>query len=109
MAYQVYGKKVSKPFVNFAHKVILNNIRPDLTFILKLNITKALQRVKKRKRSNRYDKFSKKFYQKVQRAYINIAKTNNKRYVVLDTSRDTAETEKIIFRKFINVMEKRSY
>ena len=80
-----------------------------MTFILKLNITKALQRVKKRKNINRYDKFTKNFYQKVQRAYINIAKTNNKRYVVLDTSKDTVETEKIIFRKFINVLKKKSY
>ena len=73
---------------------------------MKLKIEKAFQRIKKRKNINRYDKFPQKFYQKVQRAFIKIAKTNKKKYVVLDTSEDTLETEKIIFKKFIKVLNK---
>ena len=106
LAYQVYGKGVNKSLVDFVHKKILNNIKPNLTYILKLNIEKAFQRLKKRKNINRYDKFPQKFYQKVQRAFIKIAKTNKKKYVVLDTSEDTLETEKIIFKKFIKVLNK---
>ena len=106
LAYQVYGKGVNKSLVNFVHKKILKDIKPNLTFILKLNITRAFQRLKKRKSINRYDKFPQKFYQKVQRAFIKIAKTNKKKYVVLDTSEDTLETEKIIFKKFIKVLNK---
>ena len=106
LAYQVYGEGVDKSLVNFVHKIILKDIKPNLTFILKLNITKAFQRLKRRKSINRYDKFSQKFYQKVQRAFIKIAKTNKKKYVVLDTSEDSLETEKIIFKKFIKVLNK---
>ena len=106
LAYQVYGKGVNKSLVDFVHKKILNNIKPNLTYILKLNIEKAFQRIKKRKNINRYDKFPQKFYQKVQRAFIKIAKTNKKKYVVLDTSEDTLETEKIIFKKFIKILNK---
>ena len=73
-AYQVYGKGVNKNLIKNIHKYILGNIRPDLTFVLKVNISKALQRLKKRKKKNRYDKFSKNFYVKVQKAFINIAK-----------------------------------
>ena len=106
LAYQVYGKGVNKSLVDSVHKYILGNIKPDLTFILKVNISKALQRLKKRKKKNRYDKFSKNFYIKVQNAFTKIAKTNKKRYVVLDTSKDSNKTEKIIFSKFINVLNK---
>ena len=106
LAYQVYGKGVNKSLVDFVHKKILNNIKPNLTYILKLNIEKAFQRLKKRKNINRYDKFPQRFYQKVQRAFIKIAKTNKKKYVVLDTSEDTLETEKIIFKKFIKILNK---
>ena len=49
LAYQVYGKGVNKGFVDLIHKYILGNIKPDLTFILKVNISKALERLKKRK------------------------------------------------------------
>ena len=106
LAYQVYGKGVNKGMVDAVHKYILGNIKPDLTFILKVHISKALQRLKKRIKKNRYDKFSKEFYQKVQSAFIKIAKTNKKRYVVLDTSHDTPSVEKIIFKKFIKFLNK---
>ena len=106
LAYQVYGKKVSKSLVEKVHKEILNNIKPDLTFILKLNIKKAFQRVKKRKKRNRYDNFPAKYYQKVQRAFIKIAKTNKKRYMILDTSKNTLETEKKIYKKFIKALNR---
>ena len=106
LAYQVYGKKVNKGLVDSIHKYILGNIKPDLTFILKVNMSKALQRLNKRRSKNRYDKFSKNFYQKVQQAFIKISKTNKKRYVVLDTSRDTVETQRAIFDKFIKFLNR---
>ena len=74
LAYQVFANKVNKNLVNSVHKHILCGIKPDLTFILKVKISKALQRLKKRKIKNRYDKFSKNFYIKVQNAFIKLAK-----------------------------------
>ena len=106
LAYQVYGKGVNKSLVDTVHKYILGSIKPDLTFILKVNISKALERLKKRKKKNRYDKFSKYFYIKAQNAFIKIAKKNKKRYFVLDNSNDSKEVEKIILNKFIKVLHK---
>ena len=106
MAYQVYGKGVSKNLVDSIHKFILGNIKPDLTFVLKINISKALQRLKKRKKKNRYDKFSKNFYTKVQNAFIKIAKKNTRRYCIVDNSEDSTKTERIIFDKFMQFLNK---
>ena len=100
-AYQVYGKGVNEKFVNLIHKHILKNIRPDLTFILKVNILKALKRINKRGKKNRYDKFSKSFYVNVQKAFIKIAKKNKKKYIILDNSKDTNSVEKIILKKIL--------
>ena len=98
-AYQVYGKGVNKNFVNLVHKYILGNIKPDMTFILKVNMSKALQRLKKRAtKKNRYDKFSKNFYIKAQKAFIKIAKKNKKKYYIFDNSEDDKNLEKIIFK-----------
>ena len=55
---------------------------------------------------NRYDKFSKNFYIKVQNAFIKIAKKNKRRYFVIDNSKDSVETEKIILNKFIKILDK---
>ena len=106
LAYQVYGKGVNKNLVDSVHKYILGSVKPDLTFVLKANISTALYRLKKRKKKNRYDKFSKNFYIKVQNAFIKIAKNNKKRCVIVDTSKDTTDAEKIIFKKFIEKLSK---
>ena len=99
-AYQVYGKKVNNELINIIHKNILNGIKPDITFILKTDINKALQRLKKRRKKNRYDKFTKKFYMKVQSAFLKLSKSNKRKYFVVDNSFDTPETEKKIFYHF---------
>ena len=106
MAYQVYGKGVNKSLVDYVHKYILRSIKPDLTFILKSNVESAMLRLKKRKRKNRYDKFSKNFYDRVQKAFLKIAKSDVDKYVIIDNSLDTLETEKIIFKKFNKVFNK---
>ena len=106
MAYQVYGKSVNKSLVNTVHKHILESIKPNLTVLLKVNIKKAFQRIKKRKFKNRYDKFDRDFYQKVQNAFIKIAKKNKKRYFIIDNSIDSNETEKIILKKIIRTLSK---
>ena len=107
IAYQVYGKGVNRLLINHIHKYILGNLKTDLTFILKVNISKALKRLKKRKKKNRYDKFSKEFYIKAQKAFIQIAKKNKKKYFIIDNSKDTPETEKAILKKFISVFNKK--
>jgi len=106
LAYQVYGKGVDKNLVDTIHKSILKGIKPDLTFLLKVNISKAMKRLKQRKKKNRYDKFSKSFYNKVQKAFIKIAKKNRKKYFVLDNSKDTKDVEEKIFNKFLNTLKK---
>jgi len=106
IAYQVYGKGVNKYLVDTIHKYILDNIKPDLTFILKVKISKSKKRLQERKKKNRYDKFSTSFYNKVQRSFIKISKTDKKKYVVLDNSKDSIDTEKIIFKKFIQHLQK---
>ena len=106
IAYQVYGRGVNKNLVDLIHKNILGDLKPNLTIILKIKYSKVLERLKKRKIVNRYDKFSKNFYLKVQRAFIKIAKTNKKRYIVFDSSSDCNNLEKVIFAKVIDFLKK---
>ena len=106
MAYQVYGKNVNKNFIDHIHKHILKGLKPDITFLLKVNVSKALSRLKKRKKKNRYDKFSKSFYSKVQNAFIKISRNNKKRYIVLDNTNDSNSIEKIILKKILSKLKK---
>ena len=106
LAYQVYGKGISRNLVSNIHRYILGRIKPDLTFVLKSKLSKAMQRLKKRKKKNRYDRFTKKFYYKIQKAFLKIAQTNKRKYMVVDNSFDTPKTEEIIYKKFIKTYSK---
>ena len=98
IAYQVYGKKVSLNFIKNIHKVILGNIKPDLVIILKVKQKVFKLRLKKRKTKNRYDNFPTRFYLKAQRSFLKIAK-NKKNYLILDSSKNNTQVEKIIQEK----------
>ncbi len=97
LAYQVYGKKVKKKFIDNIHNYILQNIKPDLTFILKVSSKSSSLRLKQRKTKNRYDKFPQKFYEKAQRSFLKIAK-NRKNYFVFDSSDNSKLLEEKIFK-----------
>ena len=100
IAYQVYGKKVEFKLIDTIHKYILQKIKPDITFLLTVKANKASSRLKKRKNKNRYDKFSKNFYQNAQKAFIKLAKKNKKKYFIFDNSTDDKELEK----KILNIV-----
>ena len=106
IAYQVYGKKVNKLFIDNIHRYILKGIKPNLTFILKVSPKSAEKRLKKRKAKNRYDKFSQSFYSKVQNSFLKIAK-NKKHYVVLNSSNNDNKLEKQIFKVVYNYLKKK--
>ena len=94
-AYQVYGKGIRKKFIDTIHRYILNGLRPNLTFVLKVSPKSSRLRLKKRRTKNRYDKFSQAFYTKAQKSFLNIAR-NKKNYFILDSSINDNELEKKI-------------
>ena len=106
LAYQVYGKRVKIKFIKEIHKEILNGLKPNLTFLLNASSKSTRIRLKKRKVKNRYDKFSKSFYQKAQKAFKKIAK-NKTNYFILDSSKNDKFLEEEIFRITYEFLKKR--
>ena len=98
LAYQVFGKKVERKFIDVVHQYILNKIKPDITFLLKVKMSKAFSRLKKRKSKNRYDKFSKSFYNNAQKAFIKLAKNSRNKYYIFDNSTDDKGLEEKILK-----------
>ena len=96
LAYQVYGKKININFINHIHKFILDGVKPNITFVLKVSPSASKKRLKKRKSINRYDNFAQSFYSKAQKSFIKIAK-NKKNYFILESSNNDNLLEKKIF------------
>ena len=97
LAYQVYGKKVNINFINSVHKYILNGLKPNITFILKVSSNASRKRLKIRRTTNRYDNFAQSFYTKAQKSFLKISK-GKKNYYILESSNNDDSLEKKIFK-----------
>tara|TARA_B100001121_G_C18505169_1_gene533924 strand:+ start:76 stop:723 length:648 start_codon:yes stop_codon:yes gene_type:complete len=97
LAYQVYGKKVNNNFIKIIHKQILGNLKPNITFLLKVSAKSSKKRLSRRKSKNRYDNFPQSFYDKAQKSFLKIAK-NKKNYFILESSANNNILEKLIFK-----------
>ena len=97
LAYQVYGKQVNRHFIDHIHKFILQGIKPNITFILKVSSKVSKLRLKRRRTKNRYDNFPQSFYTKAQRSFLKIAR-NKKNYFVLDSSLNNSNLENKILK-----------
>ncbi len=96
IAYQVYGKKVNKKFIDNIHNHILDNIKPNLTFVLKVSNNSSKKRLLRRRTKNRYDNFKQSFYSSAQKAFIKISKNKNN-YYIFDSSKNDKSLEKKVF------------
>jgi len=95
-AYQVIGSKIDKKINLLNQKYILNDLKPNLTIVLKSNFNTIFSRIKKRKNNNKFDNLKTNFYKKAQNAYLSLAK-KNKNYLVFDSSKNNTDLEKQIF------------
>ena len=116
-AYLLYQEQVSLPFqqvyfvfhqypylklTNNIHKYILKGLEPNLIFVLKVSSNVSKKRLSLRKSKNRYDNFSKNFYEMVQKSFLKIAK-NKKNYVILDSSKN----DNLLEEKIFNIVSKK--
>ncbi len=105
IAYQVFGKKVDSKFIQNIHKKILNGVKPNIVFILKVSEKSSKKRLKNRRTKNRYDNFAQSFYTKAQKSFLNLS-LNKRNYFVLDSSKNDNNLEKKIFNivsKFLKI------
>ena len=106
IAYQTCGYGVNKKIIDLIHNEILQDIKPDFTFLLTVGIKNSLKRISNKKKINRYDRLSKKFYLKVQNGFKKISNLNKNKYLVLNTSRDSSLIERLVFDKFLKIIKK---
>ena len=106
LAYQHYGLGVNRNFINFINRQIMGKIRPDYTFLMYLNVKNSLLRISKRKKSNRYDKFKKSFYTKVQKGFLKIYNKNKPRYMFINSLDKFEKNQTIIFNQVKKLLKK---
>ena len=99
VAYQHYGFGLDLKLINFINNHLLGKFKIDFTFLNKVNSNNMIKRLKLRKSLNRYDKFDRKFYLKVQKGFLKLAKVNKRKYQIVDSNLDIKKNEQLIIAK----------
>ena len=99
IAYQHYGMGVDFNFIKNINNFLLKDISVDFTFLNTVNKKNMKNRLMKRKKLNRYDRFNYTFYNNVQKGFIKILKKNPKKYMQINSNLDININEKIILNK----------
>ena len=102
IAYQHYGFDIDIKLINYINNFILGDFKVDYTFLNIVNKKNMINRLKKRKSLNRYDKFNNNFYQKVQNGFLKLAKKNKRKYKIIDSNLDINLNE----NKVIQIIDK---
>jgi len=98
MAYQGHGHGLDTTMVANLHWLLYGSFKPDLTLILDLKVNDALARTQSRNASEtRYERMNQSFHDRVRLGFLEIAKAEPARCVVVDASGDIEEVERRIF------------
>lgn len=94
LAYQGYGRGLSLDWLLAVSRGFLGDLRPDLTFLLKIPPRLGLWRAKHRRASAESDRFEAEeltFHQSVLDGFMQLAAQEQDRFVILDAEKPFAE------------------
>ena len=88
LAYQGYGLGLDRGTIDALRRITLNDFEPDLTVILDLPVSAGLARAKAREagKASRYELMSEAVHERLRKGFLDIARSNPKRCVVIDAS-----------------------
>ena len=87
IAYQGYGHQQDLEQVRALVRYATGGLVPDLTVLLDLDVEEGLRRKKKDNEWNRLDAYTVEFHQRVRAGYLEMAKAEPARWVVIDAGR----------------------
>ncbi|MCH7679805.1 dTMP kinase [candidate division KSB1 bacterium] len=96
-AYQGFGRRIDLDFIKKLNNFATEELVPDLTFLIDLDAKIALQRTKTA--LDRLEKEDSEFHQRVRKGYLEIARSNPDRFVVIDGTQSIEAIQDEIFMK----------
>jgi dTMP kinase len=108
LAYQGFGRGISKDFILMLNDKICGNIKPDVTFLLDCPVEIAMKRRSKREFDQnqlRFEQESISFHERVRKGYLWIAEQFRERVVLVDATLSVEDIERFVFNKIKQFLE----
>ena len=87
-AYQGGGRQLGAETVEVVEKLVLKDLRPDLTLLFDIPVEQGMKRVAGRGEADRFEVESIRFFERVRAAYLERAAANPQRFRIIDASLD---------------------
>jgi dTMP kinase len=100
-AYQGYGRGIDLKFIDLLEKIVTEDVRPDLTLLLDLDVEIGLKRNRHINKTDRLELEDIKFHKRVRKGYLKIAAKEPERIKLIDATERIEE----IHRKIIDIVE----
>ncbi len=89
VAYQGYGHGLGRDTVARLYDVVVGTFRPDLTLVLDLPVEEGLRRAAARQGGeDRYERMDRDFHERLRQGFLDIARRDSDRCVVIDAGGD---------------------
>ncbi len=93
-AYQGAGRNLDSTLISKLENIVQESLRPDLTIILDLDPEIGLERARQRGDLDRIESEQLSFFRSVRDCYLQIAKQDQQRCVIIDASQDISQVAK---------------
>ncbi len=95
LAYQGYGRGIDLSLVERLNQEATGGLKPDLTVLIDLPVEEAFKRISER-RKDRMESESLKFHQRVREGFLEIARREPERFLIVDGMREVEELHTLI-------------
>lgn len=107
LAYQGYGYRRDLTEIRMIVRYATDGLTPDLTLFLDLEVEEGLKRRAKEGSLNRLDTYQVDFYRRVRQGYLELARLEPDRWVVIDASRSPERVQTDLREIVIKRLESR--
>ena len=95
LAYQGYGRGIDLSLVERLNQEATGGLKPDLTVLIDLPVEEAFKRISER-RKDRMESESLKFHQRVREGFLEIARREPERFLIVDGRKEVEELHTLI-------------
>ncbi len=100
LAYQGYGRGIDLSLVERLNQEATGGLKPNLTVLLDLPVEEAFRRISER-RKDRIESENLKFHQRVRQGFLEIARREPERFLVVDGRKEVGELHTLILSEVL--------
>lgn len=103
IAYQGYGRGLALDLIEAANNIATGGLRPDLIVLLDLPVEQGLSR---KRLKDRFEREEITFHQRVRQGYLEMARKEPQRWLVVDASLPKKEVQRLIWERVEQLLPK---